>query len=199
MAKIKYCIWDVGNVIYDYTIKPLNQWCERHTADKDIFEKNKGKFNYDDYMKGFVSFPDLCRQICRFYAVPYQLGYNSEIKQAFYDGIIKYHPQTREIQEKLKTLGIGNCILSNALPVLANTANCDDIISPEHQFCSFDLGLLKPDHAIYEAVRKKLNCKFEELIFIDDKPQNTHAAAELGIHTVTFNAETIIEDITRLL
>lgn len=199
MAKIKYCIWDVGNVIYDYTIKPLNLWCEQHTTDMAAFRKNEGKFNFNDYMKGLVPYSELCRQICDFYSVPYQEDYQSEITKAFQAGIIKYHPETRKIQEKLNALGIGNCILSNALPILAKTSRCEDIIPPQHQFCSFDLGLLKPDPAIYKAVREKLGCSFEELIFVDDKPKNVKAAAELGIHAVTFNAETIVDDITKLL
>lgn len=72
MTKIKYCVWDVGNVIYDYTITPLNDWCEQHTTDKETFKKNKGKFSYDNYMKGLIPFPQLCQEICEFYGVPSQ-------------------------------------------------------------------------------------------------------------------------------
>ena len=46
MNKIKYCIWDVGNVIYQYSLEPLHQWCKTHTQDQTLFEANKGKFNY---------------------------------------------------------------------------------------------------------------------------------------------------------
>ena len=199
MAKIKYCIWDVGNVIYHYTLDPLHNWCEKHTADPKAFQQKKGKFSYNDYMKGLVPYPDLCRKICDFYAVPYQENYNIEINRAFHLGIKDYFPQTRQMQEELQQQGIQNCILSNALPILAGNNKASDLILPEHQFCSFDLGLLKPDPEIYKAVRQKLDCRFDELIFVDDKARNTRAASELGIHAITFNPQTIISEIHRLV
>lgn len=71
MPVIKYCIWDVGNVIYNYTLEPVHDWCERRTADRETFLRNKGKFSYNNYMKGLVPYAELCRQLCDFYAVPY--------------------------------------------------------------------------------------------------------------------------------
>ena len=199
MAKIKYCIWDVGNVIYNYTLEPLHNWCEQHTADLDTFHRNKGKFNYNAYMKGQVPYPELCRQICEFYAVPYHKNHPIEINKAFHAGIKNYHPQTRQIQEELQRQDIPNCILSNALPILADDNKAADLIPPERQFCSFDLGLLKPDPEIYRAVQQKLGCRFEELIFVDDKHKNTQAATELGIHAITFKPQTIIDEIHQII
>lgn len=171
MPVIKYCIWDVGNVIYNYTLEPVHDWCERRTADRETFLHNKGKFSYNNYMKGLVPYAELCRQLCDFYAVPYHKDYAIELNRAFRAGIKDYFPQTRQTQEELQQRGIANCILSNALPVLAGDNKAADIIPPERQFCSFDLGLLKPDPEIYRRVREKLGCRFEELIFVDDKPK----------------------------
>lgn len=199
MAQIKYCIWDVGNVVYHYTLDPLHEWCEKHTSNPDYFAQKKGLFNYNDYMKGIVSFEELCRQLCEFYSVPYGKEHEEEIFKAFHQGVKDFFPQTRKMQEELFFTGIENCILSNALPVLAADKRVSDIIKPEHIFCSFDLGLLKPDPQIYKEVRKKLGCKFEELIFVDDKKKNTSAAAELGIHAITYNAETIETEIKKVL
>ena len=42
-----------------------------------------------------------------------------ELNRAFRAGIKDYFPQTRQTQEELQQRGIANCILSNALPVLA--------------------------------------------------------------------------------
>ena len=63
--------------------EPLHNWCEQHTADLDTFHRNKGKFNYNAYMKGQVPYPELCRQICEFYAVPYHKNHPIEINKAF--------------------------------------------------------------------------------------------------------------------
>ena len=48
MPVIKYCIWDVGNVIYNYTLEPVHDWCERRTADRETFLRNKVKFSYNN-------------------------------------------------------------------------------------------------------------------------------------------------------
>ena len=153
MPVIKYCIWDVGNVIYNYTLEPVHDWCERRTADRETFLRNKGKFSYNNYMKGLVPYAELCRQLCDFYDVPYHKDYTIELNRAFRAGIKDYFPQTRQTQEELQQRGIANCILSNALPVLAGDNKAADIIPQERQFCSFDLGLLKPDPEIYRRVR----------------------------------------------
>ena len=150
-------------------------------------------------MKGLVPYEQLCRQICDFYAIPYQENYPIEINKAFHQGIKDYFPETRKIQEELAQQGIKNCILSNALPILADDNQAADLIPAERQFCSFDLGLLKPDPKIYQTVRQKLDCEFEELIFIDDKAKNAQAAAELGINAITFNSKTIINDIRKIV
>lgn len=199
MNKIKYCIWDVGNVIYQYSLEPLHQWCKTHTQDQTLFEANKGKFNYNDYMKGLVPFEQLCQQLCDFYGVLYDKKYCPEINKAFHQGIIEYFSETRQAQNFLSAQRIENCVLSNALPVLGEDEQINQIIKPQHRFCSFELGLLKPDPKIYQTVKDKLDCEFNELIFVDDKAKNTSAAAMLGIHTITYKRETILKDIKNIL
>lgn len=199
MTKIKYCIWDVGNVIYDYSLEPLHHWMAERTADKILFEERKGRYSYNDYMKGQVPYDALCRDLCDFYAVSYQPEYNIALNRAFHQGVGHFHPETRQMMTELDGQGIKNCVLSNALPILKNTARVDDLIPQERQFTSYDLGLLKPDPAIYAAVRNQLGCAFEELAFVDDKPRNTKAAAELGIRAVTFKPQTVQRDIRAIL
>ncbi|HBC58595.1 MAG TPA: hypothetical protein DCZ03_15660 [Gammaproteobacteria bacterium] len=51
---------------------------------------------------------------------------------------------------------------------------------------SGDTNLLKPEIAIYRHLLEKFNLHAESCLFIDDSELNTQAAAELGLHTVTF-------------
>lgn len=32
LTKIKYCVWDIGGVVYDFSLKPLDKWCKEHTT-----------------------------------------------------------------------------------------------------------------------------------------------------------------------
>jgi epoxide hydrolase-like predicted phosphatase len=51
---------------------------------------------------------------------------------------------------------------------------------------SHEVGISKPDHRIYELACDRLGVRPTEMIFVDDLPENTEAAAELGIHPVLF-------------
>lgn len=53
---------------------------------------------------------------------------------------------------------------------------------------SGDVGLRKPDPAIYELLAERLKCKPGEIMFVDDNERNLDAAAALGIEAVLFNS-----------
>ena len=66
-------------------------------------------------------------------------------------------------------------------------------------FYSYELGLRKPDLAIFQKVMEKTKIKPEETLFIDDLPQNTAAAAGLGIVTLHIQAGTLLQTLPRFL
>ena len=49
---------------------------------------------------------------------------------------------------------------------------------------SSEVGLRKPDPAIYELVAKRLGVPLDEIVFVDDLPGNLKAARALGMTTV---------------
>ena len=50
----------------------------------------------------------------------------------------------------------------------------------QHQFVSCEIGLLKPDRAIYEHVSKVLRVVPENIIFFDDSQANVDGALQAG-------------------
>lgn len=179
---IRYCVWDVGQVIYHFSLNPLQ---------KLLGEKAKS-FDYNPYMKGEVDFALFCRGLCDWCGVACSL---EQINQALHEGVGDFFQPTRELMQKLPEMGITNCILSNALPCIQDTGNAAGLVRPDHVFCSFDARLLKPDPAIYEWVRASLNCQFSEMIFVDDKSENVDAAAQLGIHAILFDEKNVQEQV----
>jgi putative hydrolase of the HAD superfamily len=90
--------------------------------------------------------------------------------------------------QRLKAAGLRTAILSNmGDSVLA---------SIEREFTwlrdfdvlvwSFQLGIAKPDPAIYQYVLEKLGTRPEETLFLDDKRVNIDAARALGIGAIEF-------------
>lgn len=53
---------------------------------------------------------------------------------------------------------------------------------------SHEVGLRKPDRAIYELLCERLGVQPEEVIFLDDVGEAVDAAREIGIHAILFKA-----------
>ena len=49
------------------------------------------------------------------------------------------------------------------------------------------VGLKKPDKKIYELAIRKFDCNPNKTLFIDDRPENTEAAQNLGINIITLD------------
>lgn len=53
---------------------------------------------------------------------------------------------------------------------------------------SHEVGITKPDPRIYRLAWQRLGVQPEEMIFLDDKPENVGAARDLGIHAILFSS-----------
>jgi HAD superfamily hydrolase (TIGR01509 family) len=79
-------------------------------------------------------------------------------------------------------------LLSNAWPsareALTDYYHCMDAF--DVSMFSYEVGLAKPDPAIYRQILERVGVKAEEAIFVDDVKENILAAAALGIHGIQF-------------
>jgi len=90
------------------------------------------------------------------------------------------NPATIQLMKDIKAAGLRLGILSNIphdfprnkMPIFAEA----DIA-----VYSCDLGIIKPETGIYEKLREKAGCLYEEIIFFDDKQDNVDKARELGM------------------
>lgn len=53
-------------------------------------------------------------------------------------------------------------------------------------FTSFELKMSKPDEKIFVKMLEELGLEPEEVLFIDDKKENTKAAEKLGMRSITY-------------
>lgn len=56
----------------------------------------------------------------------------------------------------------------------------------DRAFLSTELGLHKPDRAIFERVLAELGCAPSEAVFTDDKPENVAGARAAGMHAIHY-------------
>ena len=78
---------------------------------------------------------------------------------------------------------------------MADSAKC--LVDDELCFVSYELKCLKPDVKIYQKMIEKLNCKPNEIIFIDDKEKNVIGAKSLGINGIVYKNNEIREKVIR--
>ncbi|MGC9359948.1 MAG: HAD family hydrolase [Anaerolineae bacterium] len=79
-------------------------------------------------------------------------------------------------------------ILSNATDVL-RTALAERYGIADRFDCiisSAEVGVAKPERGIYEIALERLALAPEQVVFIDDRPDNVAAAANLGMHVIWF-------------
>jgi HAD superfamily hydrolase (TIGR01509 family) len=63
----------------------------------------------------------------------------------------------------------------------------------DHCYYSCRLGAAKPDPRAFQIVLRDLGAKPDEVLFIDDRAENTAAARNLGIRTITFTSASALD------
>lgn len=96
------------------------------------------------------------------------------------------------------TTGLLSNAWNGARNVLTKSKPCIDAFHIAVFSC--EVGLAKPDPAIYKYILRLASTEPEEAIFVDDFSENIEAANQLGIHGVLFkNAQQAMSDVTALL
>lgn len=147
---------------YDAPLKPIVR----------LFEE--GKMGTDEFLDAVYAIFD-----CRF---P-----REQILESFNDIIVEDNQEILPLVDKMRT--------QYRIAVLSNTCDChwkkveqiSSIIKlfPDH-FTSFELGVMKPDPAIYHAVCTSLNVLPEHILFIDDLKENVEGAKKIGMRGIVF-------------
>lgn len=199
MSKIKYCIWDVGQTIYPYSLNPLNEFCLKNSKNKQALREKSGVkgFDYKPLMRGEITFSEFCRELCQYAEIDYNKDIENKIDIKLHDGVGNIYPETIKAMKFLAANKVKNCILSNALPNLKETAG--GLVEKDKAFTSYELGLLKPDPQIFQTVLHKLDARPQEVIFVDDKPQNVMSAQSLGICGIVYDKSAVYDDIRHVI
>ncbi len=110
-----------------------------------------------------------------------------EFKKIYYEehDKIDYYKNVRDYEHSLKDkCYIG--ILSN-LNILDGIRLDKEVDKSKYDyvFLSYELGYRKPDIEVFEKIMKSVPFKSEDILLVDDKLENTQAAASLGWSTIT--------------
>ncbi len=102
---------------------------------------------------------------------------------------LRVNPQTLALVREIKTHGVRTAILSN-IPhdLLAEVRKFDWLDEFDVKTWSCELGIVKPDPAIYHTCLEALRCEARRALFFDDRPNNVEAARNLGMEAHIFES-----------
>ncbi len=196
---IKTIIFDIGNVLVDFAWEPFYR---SFGFSEEIFQKlanatvrssvwnelDRGEWSTERIIDAFIANdPSIEGEIRQVFADTGDIL----IKRDYVIPWIKY----------LKESGYQVLYLSNMGEV--THVQCRDALSfmdyMDGGILSYELQIIKPDAAIYQALLKKYELNPEECVFVDDTLGNVEAAAKLGFHTVHATShEAVLQELEKL-
>ncbi|MFI8418427.1 glucose-1-phosphatase [Serratia sp. NPDC078593] len=179
-------IFDLGNVIVDIDFKrvlgvwsnlsgtPLAVLTERFTMG-EVFQQHE---------RGEITDEEFAARLCD------EMGIALSFEQ-FVTGwqavFVALRPEVITLMQQLRNDGHRVVVLSNT-----NRLHChywpqhypEVAAAADHLYLSQDIGLRKPDPAIYQYVLQAEKSAADQAVFFDDHPGNVAAAQALGIKAV---------------
>jgi glucose-1-phosphatase len=186
-------IFDLGNVIIDIdfslTFQALAKYSDGYSHE-EIAEIITDQKLWTDYEKGVFTdnqFRTLLKSNLLLKAT------DAEIDEAFCALLLPIEPKRIELLKKLAKnhrlfiLSNTNHIHFKKVEKMIIEATNTDIIKEELiecAFLSYEMGMAKPDKAIYQQLMDEAMILPKETLFLDDMLPNVKAAEKLGIKTV---------------
>ncbi|GAB3165143.1 HAD family hydrolase [Telluribacter humicola] len=200
--QIKNIIFDLGDVIINIDVplaaRSFAELCGQEEA--EVIELFREKDLFRQFETGELdeaAFRSYVRQILK-----KEDWDDATINKAWNTLLLDIPPARIELLQKLRER-YNLFLLSNTSPIHITEVNAilekasgvprlDELFNK--LFLSYEMGVMKPDHAIYLKVLEEAGIKAEETLFLDDNAANIQAASELGIHTIHVQKPTTILD-----
>lgn len=187
LNNIHTIVFDIGNVLVDidYEVMVAEFAKIANTDFHQIVTYSHQQGFFDQYEKGQISTSEF-RNILRKYLKDGVT--DKEIDTAWNSILIHYPPAKFELLKKLcgqfKILALSNINDLHALAIDEAVQNQFGVGMRsyfDHAYYSHEMGLRKPEKEIYQMVLEQQGLDPAQTLFIDDKLENTDAAAALGI------------------
>lgn len=141
-----------------------------------------------DYDRGTLDGPTYWRAFAQMAQVTLS---NGQIEKLIAEDVAmwqKLDPVLMEWAHKLRQSGFKTAVLSNMPRDLAGylRSHADWLKQFDHAVFSGELGVVKPNVAIYRASLAGLGVKPGEALFIDDNPANVEGAQAVGMQALHF-------------
>lgn len=184
---IKTVIWDIGRVLLGFDWFPyIYGIMDKETADI-VTDAMWGTSYWHELDRAVLTLPELLEL---FYSAAPE--YKDEIKMAFEGSgkCVSRFDYACDWVKGYRDKGYQTLYLSNMSEFMIGEATYafDFLEHMDGGIYSYEVNLIKPDPAIYQAICDKYDLNPAECIFIDDNAANIKAAGEFGLNTVLFES-----------
>ncbi len=190
-TQTKNIIFDLGNVIIDIDVPRAAQSFAKLSGQKpeDVLELFSTSGLFGQFETGKLDAAGFRNYVRELLEYP---GWEDAVVDTAWNALLLDIPPERiEMIQKLgknyrlfllsNTSSIHIEAVNQILEKATGVARLDDLF--EKLFLSYEMGLMKPDPAIYEQVLQEAGLETSETLFLDDNENNIIAARALGIQT----------------
>ena len=182
--KVRAVVFDLGKVLvdFDYGIAARNLALRSEAspeAIRSLLDQSPLLFRYE---RAELNGPQFFEQVRA--QIDFK-GTFEEFAAAFGD-IFSEIPAMTRLHGELRQQGLPTFILSNTNDIAVGhiRRSFSFFLNFTGYILSYEHGVLKPEQQIYEIAEQKSECRGEEILFLDDKPENIESAARLGWRTI---------------
>lgn len=190
---VKNVVFDLGSVLVDCTFEK-RLYSDSSIPDQYAAEIMKAWIIDNDYTEQCTE-DEYIHLICQRLR-PELHKYIPDILRLTIDATTPY-PETRDVINLLKEKGYGIYYLSNWNSWTAERFKQNGTFSflddTDGGLFSYECGLMKPDHKIYETFLKKFGLDPSTCVFLDDREENVKAARECGMKSEVFTGDKLPE------
>ncbi|MEQ9877951.1 glucose-1-phosphatase [Pectobacterium aroidearum] len=189
-------IFDLGNVVIDIDFKRvLGVWSNLSSAPLATLQERfvMGEA-FEQHERGEISDEAFATRLCQEMGIALSFEQFTAGWQAIF---VALRPEVIDIMQRLRQEGHRVVILSNT-----NRLHCSHwpALFPEvgatadRVYLSQDIGLRKPELAIYQYVLTQEGVTPAQAVFFDDNAANVDAAQSLGVHSILVTDRQVVPD-----
>lgn len=200
---MKSFVFDIGGVLNNTQSKEFKRYFtfKNYYNPDDEEANNLRKELFGEYMKGKIDFETLINTMRPYFidrdksVEDYRTEYKEHLKNTS-----SLYKSSEEIIKKIKDAGYKVYLLSNLTEIDYELFKGRfDTSLLDGAFLSYELGLLKPDKAIFDRVIFEIGCDPRSIYYFDDKQGNIDSAKACFINAYLTNGDVLSEDVDSTL
>ena len=187
ITRIKSAIFDLGNVLVEvHPERAVSGFLQKsqNVPRDEILDLITSSDLFDEYQLGKLDNIGIYKGLKFRLRTDFSYDFFKRLWQEMFDPIPSMIAFLERLKSKYTLILLSN---TNSLHIEYIEKTYSFFHLFDHLVLSHEVGLLKPDHAIFQVALDRAKAGPEECIFLDDRLENVKAAESLGLHAFQFH------------